>query len=160
MTIRVAVLTVSDRCFGGEAIDESGPEIVRWVAAAGWSLAGQRIVPDEVELIAGAMTGWADREVADVVITTGGTGIAARDRTPEATMMVIERTVPGIAEALRQRGAAETPNAMLGRGVAGVRRRTLVVNLPGSPAGVRDGLTVLRPVLEHAVRQLRGITEH
>jgi molybdopterin adenylyltransferase len=160
VSIKVAVLTVSDRCSAGAMVDGSGPEIVGWAAACGWPVVAKSVVPDDVTTIADAIADWIDHGVADVVVTTGGTGISPRDVTPEATALVIERSLPGIGEALRVRGMMSTPYAALGRGVAGTRGRALVVNLPGSPGGVRDGLATLQPIIEHAVRQLRGDTEH
>ncbi len=160
MGVRVGVLTISDRCAAGEMVDRTGPAIVEWANDCGWSVAAAAVVPDEVAVIAATIAGWIDDGLADLVVTSGGTGISSRDVTPEATASVVDRLVPGIAEALRASGMASTPNAALGRGIAGTRRRGLVVNLPGSPGGVRDGLAVLQPIIEHAVRQLRGDTEH
>jgi len=155
--IRLAVLTISDGVAAGQREDRSGDAVAAFVAARGWHLSGRAVVADEADAIAAAIAEWCDGDVADVILTTGGTGLAPRDVTPEATARVLERDAPGIAEAIRARGAAATPYAWLARGVAGVRGRTLVVNLPGSTGGVRDGLGVLDALVPHAVQLLRGI---
>ncbi len=160
MAVRVGVLTVSDRCAAGEMTDSTGPKIAMWADSCGWTVAATGMVPDERDTIAATIAGWIDDGTVDLVLTTGGTGLSLRDVTPEATASVVDRVVPGIAEALRTRGMASTPNAALSRGIAGTRKRALVVNLPGSPGGVRDGLAVLQPIIEHVVRQLHGDTEH
>ena len=154
-TRRAAVLTVSDRAAAGERADAGGPLLVRLLESAGWEVPERRVVPDERPAIERALTELAVESIA-LVLTTGGTGLAARDVTPDATRAVADREVPGIAEALRAAGLAETPHAMLSRAVAAIRGRTLIVNLPGSPRGVESAFGVLAPVLEHAVRLAAG----
>lgn len=156
--MRVAVLTVSDGVAGGERVDLSGPAVREWAVARGDVVAVERVVADDRSAIAGALREWADGDVADVILTTGGTGLAPRDVTPEATQQAIERVAPGIAEALRYTAFARVPNAVLSRGVSGVRGKTLIINLPGSPGAVREGLDVLDQVINHAVAILRGAT--
>src|SRR3954464_14535701 len=149
--MRVAILTISDAGHRGERSDTSGDAIAAWIAEREWTLAARTLVPDETAAIAIALIGWADGDEADLVLTTGGTGLTARDVTPEATRAVLDKEAPGIAEALRMSVYPRFPRAALSRGIAGVRGRTLVVNLPGSPGGVRDGLGVLNDFIEHAV---------
>ena len=156
MTLRVAVLTVSDAGARGERQDGSGDAIVAWVSARGFELADRALVPDEASRIAATITAWADQDTADLVLTTGGTGLTVRDVTPEATRGILDKEAPGIAEALRVTVYPRFHRAALSRGVAGVRKRSLVVNLPGSPGGVRDGLAVLDDLVEHAVELVRG----
>jgi len=152
----VGVLTVSDKGARGERVDTSGAAIGEAVAELEGSVERYEIVPDEREVIADRLRQWADDGGLDIILTTGGTGLGPRDVTPEATLAVVEKLVPGMAEALRQEGLRHTPMAMLSRQVAGVRGRTLIINLPGSEKGVREGLACLLPVLPHAVETLRG----
>jgi molybdopterin adenylyltransferase len=156
MSVRVAVLTISDAGARGEREDTSGDAIVAWVEARGFALADRRLVPDDTVDIARTLMEWADRDSADVVLSTGGTGLTGRDVTPEATRSVLTREAPGIAEALRAEALERFPRAALSRVTAGVRGRTLIINLPGSIGGVRDGLAVLERWIEHAVDLVRG----
>ena len=151
---------MSDAGAAGAREDRSGAAIAEWAARRGYEVAAREVVPDETAPIARRLVAWADGGVADLVLTTGGTGLAPRDVTPEATRAVLEREAPGLAELLRARSAARFPRAALSRGTAGVRGAALIVNLPGSTGGVEDGLAALADVVDHAVELLRGRTEH
>jgi molybdenum cofactor synthesis domain-containing protein len=159
--MRVAVLTISDAGARGERADGSGDAIVAWAEARGDAVAVRDIVPDESAAIAARLAAWCDGDVADLVLTTGGTGLSPRDVTPEATRAVLEREAPGIAERIRIMSIESFPRAALSRGTAGVRGRTVVVNLPGSPGGVRDALRALEPIVVHACDITRSrATDH
>ena len=153
--IRVGIITVSDRSSRGEREDLSGPEIRRWAERMGHSVEAESIVPDERERIQAELIDYASRGI-DLILTTGGTGFAPRDVTPEATLAVIDRAAPGFAEAMRHRSLAITPHAMLSRAVAGIRGASMIVNLPGSPKAVRENLEVIEKAVPHAVELLRG----
>ncbi len=155
MTIRFGILTLSDRSARGERADVSGPVLADLIRAQNWIVAEQLILPDDESAIRAALTGWADSGRFDIILTTGGTGFALRDVTPEATRAVIQRDAPGLAEVMRSESLKKTPHAMLSRAIAGIRGRTLIVNLPGSPKGAIENLQTILPVLPHAVQLLQ-----
>lgn len=155
MTIRFGILTLSDRSSRGERADASGPALARLIELQGWVVAGQEILPDEESAIRARLIAWSDGGDIDVILTTGGTGFAPRDVTPEATRAVIDREAPGLAEAMRAASLRITPHAMLSRIVTGIRKRTIIINLPGSPKGAAENFQVAIPVLAHAVQLLR-----
>ena len=155
-SLRVAILTVSDRSAAGQRQDASGPALATEVRLAGWDVAFSKVVPDDRTRIGEVLIEWADSGAVDIILTTGGSGFAPRDVTPEATLAVVEREAPGLAEAMRMASLAVSPHAMLSRARAGIRKRTLIVNLPGSPKGAVENLKVILPALEHAVQLLRG----
>ena len=157
--MRFAVVCVSDRCSAGICEDRSGKLLAELVAPLSEETV-YRLVPDEQAQIEAVLCELADREKADIVLTTGGTGFAPRDVTPEATLAVIDRAAPGISEAIRMKSLAVTPNAMLSRAVSGIRGKTLIINLPGSPKAVKESLDVVLPVLPHAVETLSGNTQN
>jgi molybdopterin adenylyltransferase len=154
MNIRFGLLTLSDRSARGERSDASGPILADLIRAQNWSVAKQAILPDEESAISAILIEWVDSGEVDIILTTGGTGFAPRDVTPEATRAVIQRDVPGLAEAMRADSLKKTPHAMLSRSVAGIRGRTLIVNLPGSPKGALENIQTILPVLPHAVQLL------
>jgi molybdenum cofactor synthesis domain-containing protein len=154
--IRAVVITVSDRCARAESEDLSGEALAGLLTEAGAELVAREILSDDLEPLTAALRSYAERHDVNLVVTTGGTGLSPRDNTPEATRAVIEREVPGLAEAMRAETLRQTPTAMLSRAVCGVRSGALVVNLPGSPRGVRECFAVIRPVLAHAVGLIAG----
>jgi molybdenum cofactor synthesis domain-containing protein len=161
MSLRIGILTISDAGSRGQRADGSGDAIADWARKRGFEVATREIVPDESDRITAMLVQWADRDQADLILTTGGTGLSPRDVTPEATKSILEREAPGIAEALRMTAYPGFHRAALARGLAGVRGKTLIINLPGSPSGVRDGLAVLDDLVEHAVGLIRGMkSEH
>ena len=156
VSFRVAILTVSDRGYTGLRTDASGPMLAGMLRQAGYEVVIQEILPDERAMLTGRMRAICDGHLADLLVTTGGTGFAPRDITPEATLEIAERQAPGIAEAMRMGSLTKTPRAMLSRGVSVLRGRTLVLNLPGSPKGARENLETVLPTLEHGLAILTG----
>ena len=158
--IRAVVITVSDACSRGERKDESGEVIMQLLKEIGAEIVATKIVSDDLEPLTETLRKFADRPDLDLIVTTGGTGFAPRDNTPEATLAVIEREAPGLAEAMRMGTLKNTPMAMISRGVCGIRSATLIINLPGSPKGVRESFAVIKPVLNHAITLLSGRPDH
>ena len=154
--IRVAILTVSDSCAGRRREDFSGPAVRGMLSGQGFDVCREKIVPDDAHAVVEALIRFADEDACDVVLTTGGTGLGPRDVTPEATASVCERIVPGFGEMMRAEGLKKTPNAVLSRGAAGVRGKTLIINLPGSPRAVRECLEPIVGILPHAVEMMHG----
>lgn len=153
---RIGILVISDRASRGEYTDISGPAITGWASQAGFKVAAFHVVPDEQQLIKAKLTEWADGLHLDLILTSGGTGLSPRDTTPEATLSVIEREIQGIPELLRTATGTTNSKAALSRAVAGLRGKTLIVNLPGNPEGVREWLGVLSPLLPHAFEMIEG----
>lgn len=151
-----AVLTISDKGSRGEREDTSGPQLAEMLSANGFSVTARAMVPDDVECIREVLLSWADREKIDLILTTGGTGVAPRDLTPEATGTILEREIPGIAEAMRAASLSKTQNAILSRGLAGIRKQSLIINLPGSKKAARENLEVVLAALPHAIAKIRG----
>jgi molybdopterin adenylyltransferase len=156
MIISAGVITVSDKGSRGEREDKSGMEVINLLKGIGADIVQTAIIPDEVDQIKKTLVEYADIRNLDLIITTGGTGVSPRDLTPDATLAVIDKEVPGMAEAMRRESAAITPHAMISRAVAGIRGRSLIINLPGSPKGVRENLAVILPALKHAVKKIKG----
>jgi molybdenum cofactor synthesis domain-containing protein len=154
--IRTAIITLSDKGASGAREDESGKIIRDMICGIGSSVDYYEILPDERARIQAVLTRLADSDTIDLILTTGGTGVAPRDVTPEATRAVIDRELPGMAEAMRSESMKKTPHAMISRAVAGIRKRTLIVNLPGSPKAVRENLAVILPALPHAIEKIKG----
>jgi molybdenum cofactor synthesis domain-containing protein len=154
--IRTAIVTLSDKGSRGERMDESGKVIQEMIASIGAEARSYEILPDDEALIKETLVRLADSGDIDLVLTTGGTGVSPRDVTPEATRAVIDRELPGMAEAMRAESLKKTPHAMISRAVAGIRKRTIIINLPGSPRAVRENLAVILPALPHAVEKIKG----
>jgi molybdopterin adenylyltransferase len=155
MELRVGILTVSDRSSRGERPDASGPALVEIIEKQGWQVIRVDVQPDELMSLRQTLAEWADSDDIDLILTTGGTGFAPRDLTPEATLAIVDRLAPGLAEAMRAESLKITPHAMLSRAVAGIRGQVLIVNLPGSPKAAVENMGVIIPALEHAVQVLR-----
>lgn len=154
--IRAAILTLSDKGSRGERVDGSGPALSAWLAERGVQTMHAQVIADEYDQIIEVLTDWADRDIADLVLTTGGTGVSPRDVTPEATAQVCGRMIPGIGELMRLESLKITPMASLSRAAAGIRGRTLIINLPGSPKGALENLAAVWPVIGHGVEKIRG----
>jgi molybdenum cofactor synthesis domain-containing protein len=154
--VRAAILTVSDKGSRGERVDKSGPALAQWLGERGVEIATMAMVADEQDLIAQSIVQWSDSGDADLILTTGGTGVSPRDVTPEATMRVLDRIVPGFSEVMRATSLGKTPYAMVSRAVCGIRKRTLILNLPGSPAGAVENLEAVWAAVPHTIRKLQG----
>jgi molybdopterin adenylyltransferase len=154
--IRAAILTLSDKGSRGERTDESGPALSAWLAERGVRTVHACVIPDEYDQIVEVLSDWADNDIADLILTTGGTGVSPRDVTPEATMQVCSRMVPGIGELMRLESLKITPMAALSRAVAGIRKQSLIINLPGSPKGAVENLAAVWAVIGHGVEKIRG----
>jgi molybdenum cofactor synthesis domain-containing protein len=155
-SIRAAILTISDKGSRGERTDQSGPALSQWLTGRGVEIVASAMVADEPQPIAQTLREWADASTTDLILTTGGTGLSPRDITPEATLQVLDRVVDGFSEAMRAASLTKTPFAMLSRAVCGVRKRTLILNLPGSPAGAVENLEAVWAAVPHAIRKLQG----
>ena len=154
--MRAAILTLSDKGSRGERIDESGPALAAWLEERGVITVRSLVIADEFEQIVAILTEWCDSDTADLILTTGGTGVSPRDITPEATLQVVERVIPGLGELMRFKSLEKTTMASLSRAVAGIRKQSLVINLPGSPKGALENLEAVWPTLGHAVEKIRG----
>jgi molybdenum cofactor synthesis domain-containing protein len=156
MVIYAGVITISDKGSRGEREDLSGKEIITLLKDINVVIAHSKIIPDEKEIICDTLIDYADKKTLALIITTGGTGVSPRDVTPDATLEVIDKEIPGMAEAMRRESAVLTPHAMISRAVVGIRGNSLIVNLPGSPRAVRENLTVILPALKHTIEKIRG----
>lgn len=154
--MKAAILTLSDKGSRGERVDASGPALSAWLAERGVETACTEIIPDEASLIEERLRDWADEGAFDLILTTGGTGVSPRDVTPDATLKILDRVIPGFGEVMRMRSLAKTPNAMISRAVAGIRGNTLIINLPGSPKGAVENLEAVWPAVPHTVEKIQG----
>ena len=154
--ITAGIITISDRGWRGEREDISGREARKLLEGMSIEVLDYKIIPDEKEIIIDKLSEYADKRKLDLIVTTGGTGVSPRDVTPDATLEVIDKEVPGMAEAMRRESAALTPHAMISRAVTGIRKNSLIINLPGSPKSVRENLTVILPALRHAIEKIKG----
>ncbi len=159
MDVLVGILTISDRSSRNEMLDTSGPALANLIIGVGWTVEQTRIIPDEIDQIQQILIEWTDRFHLDLIITTGGTGFAPRDVTPEATRQVIQKEAPGLAEAMRSSGLKTNLHAMLSRSIAGIRNRTLIINLPGNPNAAAENLEVVLPALPHAIQLLQNLPD-
>jgi len=157
--MKAAILTLSDRCSTGERADGSGPALQAWLEGRGVTVTHTEVIPDEGQLISERLTEWADSGRFDLILTTGGTGVSPRDVTPEATERIVERLLPGFGEVMRMESLKKTPNAMISRAVAGIRKQTLIINLPGSPKGATECISFVWPAVPHAVAKMQGDPE-
>ena len=156
--MKAAVLTLSDKGARGEREDRSGPALETWLAERGVTVLHSEIVPDDLDIIYVKLEGWADSGAFDLILTTGGTGVSPRDVTPDVTRKIVEREIPGFGEVMRRTSMEKTPHAMISRAIAGIRNRTLIINLPGSPGGAVENLAAVWPAVPHAVAKIQGDT--
>lgn len=157
--MKAAILTISDKGSRGERVDESGPGLARWLAQRSVEIACTEVIPDEAEQISSRLVELCDGGEVDLILTSGGTGVSPRDVTPEATFKILDREIPGFSEAMRAGSLAKTPFAMISRGVSGIRKRTLIINLPGSPKGAIENIEIVWPAVPHAVKKIQGDME-
>jgi molybdenum cofactor synthesis domain-containing protein len=150
------ILTISDKGSRGEREDTSGPQLKAMLSEQGFSVVAYAVVPDEITIIQETLRAWADVDEIDLILSTGGTGVSPSDLTPEATKAILDREIPGIGEAMRQASLQKTPNAILSRGIAGIRKQSLIINLPGSKKAARENLEVVLPALQHAIYKIKG----
>ena len=154
--MKAALLTLSDKGARGEREDRSGPALEAWLAARGVTVLHTEVIPDDLDVIFVKLEGWADSGAFDLILTTGGTGVSPRDVTPDATRKIVEREIPGFGEVMRRTSMDKTPHAMISRAIAGIRNRTLIINLPGSPGGAVENLEAVWPAVPHAVAKIQG----
>lgn len=154
--MKVGIVTLSDKGSHGERADRSGPALVEWFQDRGAEIVRTQLLPDDVDMIEVRLKEWSDSDEMDLIVTTGGTGVSPRDVTPEATLKVVDRLLPGFSEAMRAASMKKVPTAMISRAVTGIRKRTLIINLPGSPSGAIENLEVVWPAVAHAVEKIHG----